>query len=219
MEHVLEQGQSLVELPENELVELAKTDVEAFGELYMRYVDKIYSYIYYRTSNHQDAEDLTSRVFHRALAALPDYEDRGLPFSAWLYRIAHNLVANFHRDRKRKKLVPLESLILSSFRREAPDHVAERRDEAEQLLDVIRRLPEDRQQLLILKFVDRLPNAEIGEIMGRSEGAIKSLYHRTLVSLREELQRLQEAPEENTNGEKPKTNGSRGLFRRRRHDP
>ena len=59
---MLEQGQSLVELPENELVELAKTDVEAFGELYMRYVDKIYSYIYYRTSNHQDAEDLTSRV-------------------------------------------------------------------------------------------------------------------------------------------------------------
>lgn len=190
-------------------MELAKADSDAFGELYTRYVDKIYNYVYYRTSNHQDAEDLTARVFHRALAHISDYEDRGLPFSAWLYRIAHNLVANFHRDRRRKKLVPLESLILSSFRREAPDQVAERRDEAEQLLNIIRNLPEDRQQLLILKFVDRMPNAEIGAIMGRSEGAIKSLYHRTLVSLREEMQRIEEPPP-------PPEEQRRGLFARGR---
>lgn len=196
----------LTELGEDELVELAKSDSSAFGELYTRYVDKIYSYVYYRTSNRQDAEDLTARVFHRALQHIHKYENRGLPFSAWLYRIAHNLVANFHRDRRRKKLVPLDSLVLSSFRRDAPESVAERIDEAEQLLEAIRALPDERQQLLVLKFVDRLPNAEIGEIMGRSEGAIKSLYHRTLVSLRDEIQHIEEEPPAER----------RGLFRRRR---
>lgn len=195
----------LAELGEDSLVELAKTDSTAFGELYNRYVDKIYSYVYYRTSNRQDAEDLTARVFHRALQHIHKYENRGLPFSAWLYRIAHNLVANYHRDHRRKKLVPLDSLVLSSFRRDAPESVAERVDEAERLLLAIRALPDERQQLLILKFVDRLPNAEIGEIMGRSEGAIKSLYHRTLVSLREEIQRLDEEPPVER----------RGLFKRR----
>lgn len=195
----------LAELGEDSLVELAKTDSTAFGELYNRYVDKIYSYVYYRTSNRQDAEDLTARVFHRALQHIHKYENRGLPFSAWLYRIAHNLVANYHRDRRRKKLVPLDSLVLSSFRHDAPESVAERVDEAERLLLAIRALPDERQQLLILKFVDRLPNAEIGEIMGRSEGAIKSLYHRTLVSLREEIQRLDEEPPVER----------RGLFKRR----
>lgn len=212
-----DQRRPLAELEEGELVELAKTEGDAFGELYMRYVEKIYNYIYYRTGNHQDAEDLTARVFHRALAHIPDYEDRGLPFSAWLYRIAHNLVANFHRDRKRKKIVPIENLVLSTIRREAPDRVTERRDEAEQLLAVIRSLPEDRQQLLILKFVDRRSNAEIGEIMDRSEGAIKSLYHRTLVSLREEMRSLYALPEESDGEDEPEEEvAPRSLFRRRR---
>jgi RNA polymerase sigma-70 factor (ECF subfamily) len=180
----------LAGLDESELVRLAKSDALAFGELYLRYVDKIYSYIYYRTSNHHEAEDLTARVFHRALKHIPDYEDRGLPFSAWLYRIAHNLVVNWHRDRNRRQIIPLEGLVLRTLRRDGPDRVAERLDSAERLLSVIRGMPEDRQLLLILKYVDRLPNAEIGEIMGRSEGAIKSLYHRTLVALRDEMSRL-----------------------------
>jgi RNA polymerase sigma-70 factor (ECF subfamily) len=180
----------LAGLDESELVRLAKSDALAFGELYLRYVDKIYNYIYYRTSNHHEAEDLTARVFHRALKHLPDYEDRGLPFSAWLYRIAHNLVVNWHRDRNRRQIIPLEGLVLRTLRRDGPDRITERLDSAERLLSVIRGMPEDRQLLLILKYVDRLPNAEIGEIMGRSEGAIKSLYHRTLVALRDEMSRL-----------------------------
>ena len=73
-------------IDEKTLVMLAKTDPEAFGELYRRYVEKIYSYIYYRTGNREDAEDLTARVFQRALKHVPNYEDKGLPFTAWLYR-------------------------------------------------------------------------------------------------------------------------------------
>jgi RNA polymerase sigma-70 factor, ECF subfamily len=182
----------LTELDEGDLIDLAKTDPAAFGELYERYVKRIYNYIYYRTGNHHDAEDLTARVFARALQHIPTYVDRGLPFSAWLYRIAHNLVVNWHRDRGRRKLVPLDEIVMTTLRSEAPERLTEHQEEQDLLLIAIRNLPEERQQLIILKFVERLPNAEIGEIMGRSEGAIKSLYHRTLLSLRDEIERLQQ---------------------------
>jgi RNA polymerase sigma-70 factor (ECF subfamily) len=171
-----------------QLVIWARDDTAAFGELYTRYVKKIYNYIYYRTGNHHDAEDLTSRVFFRALAHIDSYTDRGVPFSAWLYRIAHNLVANWHRDRSRQKVVPLDEYISNDSGPTAPESVTENLEDSENLLEKIRELPEERQQLLVLKFVERLSNAEIGEIMNRTEGAIKSLYHRTLLSLRERLE-------------------------------
>lgn len=167
-----------------QLVEWAKTDREAFGALYSRYVEKIYSYVYYRTGNHHDAEDLTSRVFFRALRHIERYTDRGVPFSAWLYRIAHNLVANWHRDRGRKQVVALEETAVSGSPGDAPEAATETKEEQTLLLETIRQLPAERQQVLILKFVERLSNAEIGAIMNRTEGAIKSLYHRTLLSLR-----------------------------------
>jgi RNA polymerase sigma-70 factor, ECF subfamily len=174
-------------LSDSELVELAKTDQDAFGEIYERYVGKIYNYIFYRTSNQHDAEDLTARVFFRAMSHIEGYVDKGVPFQAWLYRIAHNLVANWHRDRGRRKIIPLDEYVASNLRSEAPDRHAEDAEEQEQLLAAIRRLPEERQQLLVLKFVDRLSNAEIGTIMDRTEGAVKSLYHRTLLALRDDL--------------------------------
>lgn len=172
---------------EKALVERAKTDPAAFGVLYECYIDKIYNYIYYRVGNQHDAEDLTERTFHRALDHIGRYVDRGAPFSAWLYRIAHNLVANWHRDQSRRKFIPLEEIKLRAQRRDGPDQMAEKKEEKDELLAVIRRLPPDRQQLLILKFVEGMSNAEIGKLMGRSEGAIKSLYHRTLLALREML--------------------------------
>jgi RNA polymerase sigma-70 factor (ECF subfamily) len=172
---------------ENALVERAKTDPVAFGILYERYVNKIYNYVYYRIGNQHDAEDLTARTFYRALDHIERYVDQGAPFSAWLYRIAHNLVANWHRDQSRRKIISLEDIKLSVQRRQGPDQMAEQNEEKDELLSAIRRLPSDRQQLLILKFVEGMSNAEIGKVMDRSEGAIKSLYHRTLLSLREML--------------------------------
>lgn len=180
---------NLKRLSDTDLVDLAKADEkDAFGELYERYVEKIYNYIYYRTGNHHDAEDLTARVFFRAMGHIESYTERGVPFQAWLYRIAHNLVANWHRDRGRRKVIPLDEFIASSLKSDGPDRQAEENEERARLLNAIRRLPEDRQQLLVLKFVEHLSNAEIGEIMDRTEGAIKSLYHRTLMTLRDELQ-------------------------------
>jgi len=171
----------------DEVAAAMKGDTEAFSALYERYVTRIYNYIYYRTGNRYEAEDLTSRVFHRALRHIDRYDNRGIPFSAWLYRIAHNLVANWHRDNSRRKEVPLEDYTQQPHRAQAPEASVVDNQELEELLAVIRRLPAVRQQLLILKFVEGLSNAEVAVIMMRSEGAIKSLYHRTLMALRDEL--------------------------------
>lgn len=174
-------------IDEKALIERAKEDKEAFGQLYEIYVDRIYNYVYYRTGNVADAEDLTAKIFVRAMKHIPRYEDKGVPFSAWLYRIAHNLVANWHRDNSRRQMIALDDITHWHVGDESPEFATQLIEDKALLLAAIRRLPSDRQELLILKFVERLSNAEIGDIMGRSEGAIKSLYHRTLLSLREDL--------------------------------
>ncbi len=172
---------------ESILIERAKTDREAFGQLYERYVDRIYNYVYYRTGNAADAEDLTARIFERALNHIGNYRDQGVPFSAWLYRIAHNLVANWYRDRSRRKIVSIDDVSQWVVTDHGPEFATQLMQDKEALLEALSRLPSDRQELLILKFVERLSNSEIGDIMGRSEGAIKSLYHRTLLALREDM--------------------------------
>ncbi len=169
------------------LIERAKTDSEAFGQLYQHHMNRIYNYIYYRVGNTNDAEDLTARTFFQALKKIDSYEDRGVPFSAWLYRIAHNLVANWHRQQSRHKSIPLEDLAVVRSKRPDPSQMAEKSETQGELISAIHRLADDRQQLLILKFVERLPNAEIGKVMGRTESSIKSLYHRTLITLRDDL--------------------------------
>jgi RNA polymerase sigma-70 factor (ECF subfamily) len=185
-------GLDLFELSDEAALALAgKGNKDAFGVLYERYVGRIYTYVYYRTGNPNDAEDLTARVFFRAMGHIRNYQDRGLPFSAWLYRIAHNLVANWHRDNSRRPEIPLDDGLLSHHPPgEHPESALVRTEEHERLLSIIRDLPPERQQLLILKFVDHMSNAEIGQVMGRTEGAVKSLYHRTLLSLRDELEEL-----------------------------
>ena len=133
----------------------------------------------------------------RALRHIGNYNNRGLPFSAWLYRIAHNLVANWYRDNSRRKEIPLDDGILISHQSSFPEQELLHSEERERLLHVIRKLPPDRQQLVILKFVDHLSNLEIGQIMGRTEGAVKSLYHRTLLTIRDELLSLTIEVDEN----------------------
>ena len=187
-------------MPEKELNQQEEKEIiqqasegskEAFGLLYENYVDRIFNYIYYRTGNIHDAEDLTARVFQRAMKHILNYQDRGIPFSAWLYRIAHNLVANWYRDNSRKQEVSITEKIILPAKQEHPETTIMRNDKQEALLQLIRALPQDRQQLLILKFVENYSNAEIGTIMGRSEGAIKSLYHRTLLALRDQVDDLE----------------------------
>jgi len=165
-----------------------KGDEEAFSILYNENLKKIYNYIYYRTGNSHDAEDLTARVFQRALKHISKYKKTAVPFSAWLYRIAHNLVANWHRDNNRRKEVPLEEQTETRNKQEIPEREIEDRQDIEFLLKAMRQLSHDRQMVIILKYVEDLPNNEIGKIMRKSEGAIKSLYHRTLLELRSYLE-------------------------------
>ncbi len=174
-------------IEEDILVERAREDPEAFGILYQRYVDKIYSYIYYKVGNQEDAEDLTAKVFLKAFNHIKNYENRGLPFYVWLHRIAHNLLANWHRDRSRRKVIPLGELPISSREDVDPLISLEKEERLRKVMAAVRSLPPDKQEVIYLKFVERLSNQEIALIMGKTENAIKALYHRALIALREKL--------------------------------
>jgi RNA polymerase sigma-70 factor (ECF subfamily) len=176
---------------EAELVERAKTDPEAFGELYEKYIDRIYNYIYFRVGSVHDAEDLTARVFLKALNNLNRYRFVGLPFSAWLYRIAHNLIANHHRDQARRREIPIEDMAVVNIpdRLPAMDASIGRKQDAEALWRIINDLSPQKRELILLKFVEKLSNSEIAAVLNKSESAIKSLYHRTLLEMRERIDR------------------------------
>lgn len=180
------------DIDEVTLINLARTDPEAFGVLYERYVERIYNYIYFRVGNANDAEDLTSKVFFKALKSIGGYKHMGLPFSAWLYRIAHNLVANYHRDGLRTKEISIENLTLpDTSKHPTPELRMQQIQENDFLLGIINDLSPQKRELLLLKFVENLTNQEISFIFGKTEGAIKSLYHRTLLELRDRVKELE----------------------------
>ncbi|MGA7670552.1 MAG: sigma-70 family RNA polymerase sigma factor [Nitrolancea sp.] len=185
MEHAEDAGSHA----EAELIEAAQNDPTAFGPLYERYVDRIYRYAYRRVGNHADAEDVTSQTFQQALAALPDYEWRGVPFGAWLYRIAGNVITR--RGRSSNREITVEDVTSLSQERAEDDEdpaeiVAERQEN--ELTDALRQLPLDQQRVIVLRFSRDMKNREIGEVMGRSEGAVKQLLHRAMIALRATLE-------------------------------
>lgn len=182
-------GQPYAEWEESALIARAGSDPEAFAELYQRYVDRIYNYIFHRVGSVPDAEDLTARTFQRVYQHIGRYEEKGAPFSAWLYRIAHNLVANWYRDMGRRREVTLDGTVQFAARTPDPYQEVERMEEVDLVRDAVRHLHDDRQLLIILKHSEHLSNAEIAGIMGKTEGAVKSLYHRTLIALQEELRK------------------------------
>lgn len=173
------------------MVAAAQRDPREFGGLYELYVDRIYRYAYRRVGTHHDAEDVTAQTFQQALQALPAYEWRGLPFGAWLFRIAANVINR--RGRSSGREIPVEDVtVFSSFREVSDDDPADhlsRSEDAEELVAAIRLLPPDQQRVLVLKFSHGLKNREIGDLMGRSEGAIKQLVHRALTNLRSRMER------------------------------
>lgn len=188
----ISQGEDLdSNIEEIELINSAKKDPKAFGMLYERYVEQIYNYIYFRTGSVHDSEDLTAKVFFKAMNNIGRYRNMGVPFSAWLYRIAHNQVANYYRDQSRKNEIFIDDLPMPNFttKQIAPEASALQNQEMEYLMMVINDLPKQKRELILLKYVQKLSNAEIGVILNKSEGAVKSLYHRTLLELREKLEK------------------------------
>jgi RNA polymerase sigma-70 factor (ECF subfamily) len=179
------QASSASFVDEGSLVAAAKRDPREFGPLYELYVDRIYRFAYRRVGTHHEAEDITSQTFQQALQALPNYEWRGLPFGAWLFRIAGNIINR--RGRTSGREVSVEDVTVFSGFEESDDDPADlvwRSEEASNLAEMITHLPPDQQRVLVLKFSHGLKNREIGDLMGRSEGAIKQLVHRALVALR-----------------------------------
>ncbi len=164
-------------------IEAAKRDRNAFGVLYDRYVGQIYSYCYYQTGRREEAEDLTSETFQRALERLDEFEWRGIPYSAWLYRVAANLMA---KRRRRPAWIELPEP-LAGPAEDDPERRWLNREEGDALHAAVRRLPVDQRQAVLLKFEARLRNKEIGMIMGRSEGAVKLLLFRAVHGLRRRL--------------------------------
>jgi RNA polymerase sigma-70 factor (ECF subfamily) len=168
---------------ERELVAAAQRDRAAFAALYERYVDRIYTYVLTLTKNRETAEDVTAATFAKALEELPRFQWRGVPYSAWLYRVASNLVA---RQRRRPATLPLflQRLVADTG---DPVEEVERRDRAAMVRRAVADLPCDQRQVVLLRFGGGLRNREIAEIMGRSEGAVKLLTFRALTALRRRL--------------------------------
>lgn len=172
--------------PDLEDVRAAQADRAAFATLYRRYLDRVYGYSYYLLGDHHDAEDVTERTFVAALAAIGGFRDEGASFRAWLFRIAHNQLANALRTRNRHRVARLDAV---PEPRAATDPLTEltRDEEARRVRHALALLAEDRRQVLVLRFVDGLSTVEIGQVLGRSVGAVRVLQHRALRDLADRL--------------------------------
>jgi len=170
-----------------QLVESAQRgEREALEELYLLHFDRIYSYLHMSVGNRHDAEDLTTQTFLKMLESIKKFRWRAAPFSAWLFRIAHNLAMDHFRATRRWQ--PEENV---------PEQAGEEEPSAEaqalqsigrqSMLELIENLSEEQQQVLTLKFVFNFPNSDVATILGKTEGAVKSLQHRALVSLQKQI--------------------------------
>ena len=168
------------EADERKLVEAAQRDPAHFSELYTRNFHAVYAYVSRHAASREEAEDITSEVFHQALAKLRSFEWRGVPFAAWLVRIAANRLADrWHRNSRETALPPDDELSDSSM------------DEVEQraaLYQLVDGLPDDQRRVIILRFVEQKSIREIAHDLKRSEGAIKQLQFRALEKLRSHME-------------------------------
>jgi RNA polymerase sigma-70 factor, ECF subfamily len=159
-----------------------------FSELYKAHLRDVYSYAYYRIGNHHDAEDLTEQTFLQAYRHFEraQRESNGRPLRPWLIRIAHNLAANYYRDRSRKPQTHLDDATILSAPLDT-ERVVEEREEVKEVLAGVTKLPDDRREALIMRFALDMDNREIARALGRSEGATKVLIHRAIKQLEQDL--------------------------------
>jgi RNA polymerase sigma-70 factor (ECF subfamily) len=160
-------------------------DQEALAQLYEDYFDNIYRYVMVRIGNRMEAEDVTQEVFLKAVRSIHSFRWKGIPFSAWLFRIARNEVIDSLRKRSRQPTVPLTDLpVVHASSTVNPHPAAELELDIEQLRAAIRRLTQAQQEVISLRFSAELSIAEVASLMGKSQGAVKALQHGAILALR-----------------------------------
>ncbi len=172
---------------EGNLVRQAKQgDQKAFARLYEDCFDRIYRYVVLRIGDRTEAEDLTQQVFLNAYQSLPSFKWKGIPFAAWLFRIAHNQVVDHLRKKTRYAIIPVDVPECSS-ENDDPQLMAEFSLSMEQVASATRQLTESQREVISLRFAGGLSILEVAKIMGKSQGAIKALQHSAIVALRKAL--------------------------------
>jgi RNA polymerase sigma-70 factor (ECF subfamily) len=173
---------------EESVVQRAKQqDPNAFAELYEEYFDKIYRYIVIKIGDKEEAEDMTQQVFIKALHSISSFKWKGVPFSAWLYRIAHNQVVDYIRKNSKRPDTLYDETLVRDDIENSPEKMTERRMDIEEVLAATSHLTEAQREVISLRFAGELPTAQVAKIMGKSEGAIKALQHAAIISLRKAL--------------------------------
>ncbi|MGI8999640.1 MAG: RNA polymerase sigma factor [Candidatus Limnocylindria bacterium] len=175
--------------PDIDDVRAAQANRAEFGVLYRRYLERVYGYCFYLLGDHHDAEDVTERTFMAALDAVDRFRDEGATFRSWLFRIAHNQLANALRARSRRRTESLDGMLEPAAATGDPARMASLADEARRLRVAVASLSNDRRQVVILRFVDGLTTREIGVVLGRSDGAVRVLQHRALREIATLLER------------------------------
>lgn len=157
-------------------------DAESFGQLYDKYIDKVYRHLYYRIGNAAEAEDLAAQVFLKAWNAMGRYRQMGRPFGGWLLSIGHNLLIDYYRSRKEN--AALDDVIIPAGDSADPVLLAEKSFATASLRQAITKLKKDQQAVVVMRYIDGLEYGEIAQALDKSEGAVRVILHRSLLALR-----------------------------------
>ena len=152
------------------------------SSLYEEYYDKIARYAYYRVGNKAEAEDIAGEVFLKALKSLKSYKERGIPMQAWLFRIAHNLVVDYFRKMQKHKTVPIDNVQIESGIN--PAMVAEEKVELERVKKAMEQLTQEQREVLRLRFFSELTSREAGQLLNKSDGAVREMQRAAIEKLR-----------------------------------
>lgn len=158
-------------------------DADAFGRLYEAYFEKVYRYVALKIGNRIEAEDLTQQVFVNALESIGSYKMREVPFSAWLYRIAHNQIVDTLRKRSRRPTLELDESLQIAADGDLVREV-ELKLETKEVIEAAKKLTKLQQEVIALRFGAEMPIADVARLLGKTEGAIKAMQHSAVAALR-----------------------------------